>query len=549
MNVRVLNLLLRPACGRCFTFLLLLNLSSNGMAAYTYHNIILLVFVLLLSFASAYIESAVCLMVSPRCLSRICFCIMVVVHELLLLIDAFLIYQFQTIVNQDVVDIIAATNIGEIRGFAATYLRPSVLIAFGALMVAINVLLVKIARWLSGKKHQPFSVICAFAGMMVWTLMILCFVIYNKGMDIPKCHAVTRVANSLNVLRQNLKKNAQLCQLYSDMRPITTGGSLPDVVVVIGESHSVYHSSLYGYKLPTSPMLAKRVAEGDLAVFDDVVSTADITSRAMKSVFSLDSLSENYGMEPLFPMCFRRAGYVTALYDNQYFEGKGTMFLCDEKLSHLLYNERNKVKYPYDMDMVNAMTKMKSPCLYIIHLNGQHYDYRERYPKSSEYFSADDGEYAKYGSMDKRLMVAQYDNATRYVDNVVDSIIRKFGDGDCCIVYLSDHGEEVYDYRNFAGHGNALPARERNYQLRVPLMVWLSPTYREQRPEMAARVWEAVHLPVSTDDFSHLILDLAGIDGGYLNPQRSVVNPLYDKSRHRIVLGGVDYDRRRNGGK
>ena len=89
-------------------------------------------------------------------------------------------------------------------------------------------------------------------------------------------------------------------------------------------------------------------------------------------------------------------------------------------------------------------------------------------------------------------------------------------------------------------------AKERNYQLRVPLLVWMSPTYRERRPELAARVMKAVHQPVSTDDLPHLFLDLAGIDGGYLNPRRSVANSLYDKTRHRIVLGCVDYDRRCN---
>ena len=545
--VRLLHLLLQPACGMRFVFLLLLNLLSNGMAAYVYHNAASLLFIILLSFAAAYLESCVCLVVRPRWLSNVCFGMMVAVHEVLSLVDAFLIFQFQTIVNQDVIDILAATNTSEAWGFAVTYLHPWLLITFAALLVALNVLLEKIARWLSGKKHQPLSVLCAFAGMAVWALMVWSFVVYHKGLDIPQCHAVTRVANSLNVLRQNLKKTAQLCRVCSEMGPIATEGNLPDVVVVIGESHSVYHTSLYGYELPTSVFMSKRAAEGDLAVFDDVVSPADFTNRAMMSVFSLDSLSANFGAEPLFPMCFRRAGYATAFYDNQYFAGKGTLFISDKKLSDLMYNVRNDVKYDYDMDMVAAMDKMPSPSLYVIHLNGQHYDYRERYPESFARFTADDKAYAKYGSMEERLAVAQYDNATLYNDYVIDGIIRKFGDGDCCVIYFSDHGEEVYDYRDFVGHGNASLTCKRDYQLRVPLLVWMSPTYRERRPEKSARVMEAVHLPVSIDDVPHLLLEMAGIDGGYLNPKRSVASPLYDKAHHRVVLGCVDYDRDRKG--
>ena len=546
MFIRILNILKQPVCSKYFTFLLLLNLLSNGTAAYVYNHILALLAILLISFSSAYIESWVCMVVKPRWLSNICFVAIIVVHELLLLVDAFLIYQFQTVIHADIIDILAATNTEEACGFAATYLRPKVILSFTALMVVLNLFLWRIARWLSRKKHQTFSVFCALGGMMVWIMMLWSFTVYHNGMDIPQLHTVTRLARSLNVLRENMKKTEQLRRVCSEMAPIATEGNLPDVVVVIGESHSVYHSSLYGYELPTSVNMERRAAMGELAVFDNVVSPADFTNRAMMSVFSLDSLSANFGTEPLFPMCFRRAGYTTALYDNQYFAGKGLFFMSDKALSDIMYNVRNETKYLYDMDLVNAIVKMQSPSLYVIHLNGQHLNYHYRYPDSYEYFSANNKAYTKYGSEKERLTVAYYDNATLYNDHVLDEIIRKFGDGDCCVVYFSDHGEEVYDYRGYVGHANSSMASDRNYQLRVPLLVWMSPTYRECRPELAARVMKAVHLPVSTDDMSHLLLDLAGIDGGYLNPQRSVANPLYDKSRHRIVLGWLDYDSNQN---
>lgn len=542
MFIRFLNILKQPVSSKYFTFLLLLNLLSNGTAAYVYNHILALLAIILLSFASAYIESWVCMMVKPRWLSNTCFVAIIVVHELLLLVDAFLIYQFQTIIQPGIIDILAATNTDEARGFAATYLRPKVILSFTALMVALNVLLWKIARWLSRKKHQTFSVFCALGGMMVWIVLFWSYTVYHNEMDIPQFHTVTRLARSLNVLRENMKRTEQLRRVYSEMAPIITEGSTPNIVVVIGESHSVYHTSLYGYELPTSVNMERRAAMGELAVFDNVVSPADFTNRAMISVFSLDSLSANFGAEPLFPMCFRRAGYTTALYDNQYFAGKGHFFMSDKALSDIMYNVRNETKYPYDMDLVNAIVKMQSPSLYVIHLNGQHFNYYFCYPDSYEYFRADNKVYTKYGSEMERLTVARYDNATLYNDHVLDEIIRKFGDGDCCVVYFSDHGEEVYDYRDYVGHANSSMASNRNYQLRVPLLVWMSPTYRERRPELAERVMNAVHLPVSTDDMSHLLLDLAGIDGGYLNPRRSVVNPLYDKYRHRIVLGWLDYD-------
>ena len=40
-----------------------------------------------------------------------------------------------------------------------------------------------------------------------------------------------------------------------------------DVVFVIGESFIKWHSSLYGYRLPTSPVLDEELRRGRLAVF------------------------------------------------------------------------------------------------------------------------------------------------------------------------------------------------------------------------------------------------------------------------------------------
>ena len=47
--------------------------------------------------------------------------------------------------------------------------------------------------------------------------------------------------------------------------------------------------------------------------------------------------------------------------------------------------------------------------------------------------------------------IAHYDNATRYNDHVLEQIIRLYEGQRTVVVYLSDHGEEVYDYRASSG--------------------------------------------------------------------------------------------------
>ena len=47
--------------------------------------------------------------------------------------------------------------------------------------------------------------------------------------------------------------------------------------------------------------------------------------------------------------------------------------------------------------------------------------------------------------------VADYLNATRYNDLVVDHIIRLFEKRNAIVLYFADHGEEVYNYRHQLG--------------------------------------------------------------------------------------------------
>lgn len=40
----------------------------------------------------------------------------------------------------------------------------------------------------------------------------------------------------------------------------------------------------------------------------------------------------------------------------------------------------------------------------------------------------------------------------------MEEIIKRFADKDCLLVYLSDHGNEVYDGRYFCGHSGENPS-------------------------------------------------------------------------------------------
>ena len=95
----------------------------------------------------------------------------------------------------------------------------------------------------------------------------------------------------------------------------------PIIVLVVGESANRHHSQLYGYPLPTTPhQLALKNGKDSLAVFADVVSPWNLTSRVFKQIFSLQSVGEkgDWSDYALFPAVFKKAGYHVSFLSNQF---------------------------------------------------------------------------------------------------------------------------------------------------------------------------------------------------------------------------------------
>jgi heptose-I-phosphate ethanolaminephosphotransferase len=58
------------------------------------------------------------------------------------------------------------------------------------------------------------------------------------------------------------------------------------LIVVIGESYNKYHSSLYGYSLDTTPNMVEARDDSCLYVFNNVITPWNMTSNAIKNLFS-----------------------------------------------------------------------------------------------------------------------------------------------------------------------------------------------------------------------------------------------------------------------
>ena len=77
----------------------------------------------------------------------------------------------------------------------------------------------------------------------------------------------------------------------------------------------------------------------------------------------------------------------------------------------------------------------------------------------------------------KKWAIATYDNATLYNDAVMGHIFDLYRNKNAVVVYFSDHGEEIYDYRDQRGrHVSYAPSADMlRHQNEVPFVIW-SPT-------------------------------------------------------------------------
>ncbi|MBR0246212.1 MAG: phosphoethanolamine transferase [Bacteroidales bacterium] len=314
------------------------------------------------------------------------------------------------------------------------------------------------------------------------------------------------------------------------------------IVLVLGESFNKHHASAYGYRLPTTPFQDARGAGRSLFFFADAVSPCNMTADVFERMFSVP-----------FPAILKRAGYTVNFYSNQFPGGNGFMAIrggknmfSDKTISEAAFSYRNTHTKQFDADFLadnlppaNALAQ--EPVMDIIHLRGQHFEYEEHYPPDFAFFSMDD--YPE-GTPEA---VMHYDNATRYNDFVLESILQYYAATDAIVIFLSDHGEEVYDELPISGRSHGRPglaAARAEYE--VPMWVWCSTAYAAAHPDVLEALPQAAARPFYTSDLSHLLLDLAGVSGPFTSKERSILSPSYHCPA-RIIAGKVDYDKLRAG--
>lgn len=290
---------------------------------------------------------------------------------------------------------------------------------------------------------------------------------------------------------------------------------LPRVVVlVVGETVRADHWGLNGYARQTTPELAKR---GDIINYSDVTACGTSTAVSLPCMFSLFG-RENYDRNAIIShqsllQLLTRLGVNVLWRDNQ----AGCKGACDGipfqtmpvQDAPGLCAEGRCLDETLLQGLAEHINATSGDQLIVLHQLGNHGpNYFERYPAAFKRFQPTcDSPELERCSRDE--IINAYDNAVLYTDSVLARLLALLASDHrhaTAMLYVSDHGESLGEYGVYL-HGapwSIAPAA----QLKVPMLVWLSPPMMADMDVDQTCLRANANAPRSHDDLFHTLLGL-----------------------------------------
>jgi heptose-I-phosphate ethanolaminephosphotransferase len=293
-------------------------------------------------------------------------------------------------------------------------------------------------------------------------------------------------------------------------------------IVVIGESLSKKHMSLYGYMRDTTPLLKALDDKGELIKFNNAFSSHTHTMKVLSQSLTEanQSNAKSYYDSLSIINILDKAEIETYWITNQLIKGS-----WDNLVSVIAHQSDNLVALnssmgnrtttqEYDASVIKEVDKIlskdsKANKVIFVHLMGNHSDYCSRYPSEYQKFSGTlaSSEFGKLSTNnDKKINC--YDNSVLYNDMVVTSIINalKKKNGVNGFLYFSDHAEDVI---NGKGHN----ADNFTYDMtQIPLIMWFSEEYKTKYQDKYRVIKDNINNLFSNDRIYDTLIGLFNID-------------------------------------
>ena len=133
-----------------------------------------------------------------------------------------------------------------------------------------------------------------------------------------------------------------------------------------------------------------------------------------------------------------------------------------------------------------------------------------------------------------------------YNDFILDTLIGRLrrGNPNGFLLYLPDHGENLYEEKDTILHMEFMPTRQ---TVEVPMLLYLTDAYRAaMRPGEADEIARGTARPWSSEDLPFLLLELGRIEYDGFQPEKSPINPQFRPKTRIVSKCRILYDKLKN---
>lgn len=321
------------------------------------------------------------------------------------------------------------------------------------------------------------------------------------------------------------------------------------VVLIIGETSRWRNWQINGYQRETNPCLMQR--KDQLCTFDSCYSIANLTTISVPMMLSRATplTTDVFFCEPTVVDAFHEAGYATSWIADQSFRSPLLLHIsgrCDD-----IYYQEHDLQPARDHDLLPSVAEhicKSGKQLLVVHSRGCHFRYSTRHTPEYSHFHPDlndvdwksvrkyvdpsgfsvepDAETSAVANVVRQIFTNSYDNALRYTECFIDSVIGMLESSGrpAVVLYVADHGENLLD----DNHHRVLHGQQSTsvYEYHVPMFAWASDSYMERYPDVVPQLRAHKLSHVSTMNVFHTLLDLGHVEMPDKDPSLSLCSPL-----------------------
>ena len=292
--------------------------------------------------------------------------------------------------------------------------------------------------------------------------------------------------------------------------------SLPqNIILIIGESLTKYHCSLYGYNKPTNPLLSSLRDSTSLIVFKNVTSPGTSTVQSFKFFMGTHKVGDKQDWYNgiVIPEIVEIAGYKSHWISNQAGSGmhdnviRRYAELCsDHYFNGDFFSGMNKMNYDEELVPLvkRNISKDTGRTFTIVNLMGNHFRFNRRYPTAYNLFKSKD-----YPDKlpNQRQILAEYDNSVLYNDFVVYELMKAYENEEAIVFYFPDHGLDLFcTSDDYAAHAKSTPESQKIGK-EIPFVIYTTERFRKRFPLLIGRMQESVDKHFCTDNLIYAVMD------------------------------------------